>query len=194
MHHNNATFSDKKSFMLNDLLKLRVRNDPVTGKIPTVFHGCDVNARKRQNMFCTVRPFNESNCNKILTCVMIEQTGITELFQRHTRMMIGVRFLVAGHIATHDNAFIHVSAASTELQATVSNTETGVALLPSHSPELNLIELVFNVIAQQFKARCHEFVLNTNHNVLAFLHKVIDSITPDIIVSCYQKCICVNYF
>ena len=36
--HNNVTFSDDKSFMLEDLLKLRVRKDPVTGEIPIFAH------------------------------------------------------------------------------------------------------------------------------------------------------------
>ena len=56
-------------------------------------------------------------------------------------------------------------------------------LLPSHGPELNPIELVFNVMAQHFRARYHESMFNTDADVLDFLHEVIGSITPDIVVS-----------
>ena len=106
----------------------------------------------------------------------------------HVRMTIGTGFLVAGDIAARDNASIHVNAAKTELQAILSSLGIDNFLLSSHVPELNPIELVFNVITQRFKARCHESMLNTDHDALDFLHKVIDSITPDTIVSCYQKC------
>ena len=92
MHHNNVTFSDEKSFTLNDLLKLRVRKDPLTGEIPTVIHGSGVNVRKRHNMFCTIRPFNNSNSSKTLICVITEQNGTAELFQRCVRMTTGLGF------------------------------------------------------------------------------------------------------
>ena len=67
-------------------------------------------------------------------------------------------------------------------------------LLPNHSPELSPIELVLNVMAQLFRARYHEHVFNADEDVLDFLHEVIDSTTPDIIVSFYKKCGHVNYF
>ena len=194
MCHNNVTFSDEKSFTLNDLLKLRVRKDPLTGEIPTVIHGSGVNVRKRHNMFCTIRPFNNSNSSKTLICVITEQNGTAELFQRYVRMIIGAGFLVVGDIAACDNASIHVNAENADLQSILSSVGIDVVLLPSYSPELNPIELVFNVMAARFKSRHHESMFNTDYDVLAFLHEVINSITPDITFSCYQKCGCVNYF
>ena len=80
MHHNNVTFSDEKLLILNDLLKLRVRKEPVTSEIPTVVHGSGVSVRKGCNVFCTIRKFNNSNCNKTLICAITEQNGTAELF------------------------------------------------------------------------------------------------------------------
>ena len=70
MHHNNVTFTDEKSFVLNDLLRLNVRRDPIIGEVPNVTCGSSVNVRKRCNMFGAIRPFNNRNFNKTLMCVI----------------------------------------------------------------------------------------------------------------------------
>ena len=147
IYHNNITFTDEKSFILHDLLKLRVRKDPITGEVLNVMHGSGVNIRKRYNIFCTIRPFNNSNCNKTLMCVITEKNGTAELFQRYVRLIIDAGFLVRGDIAIYDNASIHVNGVNSELQSILSSTGIDAVLLSSYSPELNPIELVFNVMA-----------------------------------------------
>ena len=184
MYHNNLTFTDEKSLILNDLLKLRARKDPITGEVPNIVHGSGVSARKRHNMFCTIRSFR-SNCNKTLICVIAENNGTPELFQRCIKLIIRAGFLVRGDIAIYSNAPIHANGTNTELQTNLTSAGIDAVLLPKYSPELNPIELVFSVMAQRFKYRYHESELNTDHDVLSFLYKVIDSIPPSIIVSCY---------
>ena len=71
---------------------------------------------------------------------------------------------------------------------------TGAMLLPNYSPELNPIELVFNVMTQRFKSIYHESIFSTNEEVLTMLHEVVDSISPSVIFSCYQKCGHDNFF
>ena len=57
IYHNNVLFTDEKSFIINDLLKLRQRRDPLTGIVPDFIHPVGINMRKRYNIFCTIRPF-----------------------------------------------------------------------------------------------------------------------------------------
>ena len=78
----------------------------------------------------------------------------------------------------HDNVSIHVNDANKEIQENLSSLDIDVVLLPSHSPDLNPVELVFNVMAQRFRARYHESMCYTDHDSLTFLHEVIDLITP----------------
>ena len=92
MHHNNLTFKDEKSFMLNDLMKLKVRKDPMTGEVPNIACGSGANVRKRCNLVCTIRPFNNSNCNKTLICVIAPKNGNAELFQRHVNLITRAGF------------------------------------------------------------------------------------------------------
>ena len=89
---------------------------------------------------------------------------------------------------------MHVKGVNYEPQAMLLSTIIDVVLLPSHGIKLNQIKFVFNVMAQRFKSRHYESTLNTDHNALVFLSEVIDSITPDIKISRYQKCGHVNYF
>ena len=109
MYHNNVTFTDEKSFILNDLLKLRVRKDPITGEVPNVVYPSGINVRKRYNIFCTIRPFNNSNCNKTLVCVITDKNGTAELFQRYVILIVGAGFLVRGDIPIYNNDSIYVN-------------------------------------------------------------------------------------
>ena len=55
IYHNNVTLTDKKSLILNDLLKLRVRKNPVTGAAPECVTAFSLNTRKRYNIMCAIR-------------------------------------------------------------------------------------------------------------------------------------------
>ena len=43
MYHNNVTFIDEKSFILNDLLKLKMWQDPITEDVSTVTYSSGIN-------------------------------------------------------------------------------------------------------------------------------------------------------
>ena len=66
--------------------------------------------------------------------------------------------------------------------------------LSTCSPELNPIELVFNIMVQRFASKYSESSMKNNKEMLSLLNEVIDSITPDIIFSCYQKCGYINFY
>ena len=146
IYYNNMTFTDEKSLILNDLLKLRVRKDPIIGEVPNIIYSSSVNIWKRHNIFCTIRPFNNSNSNKTLVCVITEKNGTAELFQNYITLIVGSGFLIRGDIAIYDNASIHVNRVNSDLQSILSSTGIDAVLLPRYSPELNPIELVFNAM------------------------------------------------
>ena len=81
MYCNNITFADEKLFILNDLLKLRIRKDPIIGEVPNIVYGSGVNTRKRHNIFYTIRPFNNSNSNKTLVYVITEKIAQQSCFK-----------------------------------------------------------------------------------------------------------------
>ena len=66
--------------------------------------------------------------------------------------------------------------------------------LPTHSTQLNQIELIFNVMVQRFASRFNETDSHDNDDILELLNSVVESITSDIIFSCYSKCGYNNFY
>ena len=55
IYYNNIAFTDEKSFILNNLFKLRVRKNPVTGTVPECVKLFGANTRKRYNIMDIIR-------------------------------------------------------------------------------------------------------------------------------------------
>ena len=96
IYHSNVSFTDEKAFIVHDLLKLRVRRDPITGEIPELLHCHDTNTRKRCNIMCSIRPFKVMTCNKALVCVITAENGTAELCQKHLKLKLRIGFIKKG--------------------------------------------------------------------------------------------------
>ena len=59
---------------------------------------------------------------------------------------------------------------------------------PKHRPELNHIELMFNVMIQRFNSEFNSKKIETDEDMLNLLTNVVDSIRPDVVFSCHEKC------
>ena len=194
MHHNNISFSDEKSFIAHDLIKLKQRKDPLTGVAPDFMHPMGIIMRKRNNMTHIMRPFRTAHSKRTLRCIVMEENGAAQLFQRFMHLNCHIGFLVRGDIFVCDNAQMHVSGDNSDLKNILRDAGIDAATLPTHSPELNPIELIFNVMVQRFASRFNETALFSNDDILQLLNSVVESIAPDIIFSCYNKCEYKNFY
>jgi len=194
IYHNNILFADEKSFIVNDLIKLKQRKDPLTGVAPDLLHPMGLNMRKRHNIMCAIRPFRTIHSNRTLRCVVTEENGTAQLFQRFIHLNCHTGFMVRGDIFVYDNARIHVSGDNSDLKNILRDVGIDAVTLPTYSPELNPIELIFNVMVQRFASKFNETELFNNDDVLQLLNSVVESITPDIIFSCYNKCGYNNFY
>ena len=107
-------------------------------------------------------------------------------------MQIG--FLIRGDIAVCGNAQLYVKEDNDMLCNILHSTGINSIPLPAYSSELNLIELVFNIMVQRFTSKYSESSVKNNKEMILFLNEIIDSITPCIIFSCYQKCSHANFY
>ena len=105
-----------------------------------------------------------------------------------------ISFLIRGDIAAYDNALIHVKGDNNMLCDVLYSISIHSIPLPTYSSELNPIELVINIIVQKFTSKYNKSSVKNNKKILSLLNAVIDSITQDIIFSCYQKCSCANFY
>ena len=88
---------------------------------------------------------------------------------------------------------MHVSGENSELGQIFRSVGIDIVTLPTYTPELNPIELVFNVMVQRFASRFNESNANSDADVLNLLYSVVDSITPDIIFSSCKNCAYSNF-
>ena len=89
--------------------------------MPNIVYGSGAHVSKMHNLICTIRPFNNSNYNKALICVITPKNGNAELFQRHVNLSTSAVFLIKGDISTYDNAAMHVSGVNYEVQSMLTN-------------------------------------------------------------------------
>ena len=142
---------------------------------------------------CSIRSFKVVPCNKALVCVITAENGTAELHQKCLKLKLRIGFIKKGDMIVHDNVSIHVDGDNTELKEAYRSLGIDVINLPACSPELNPIELVFNIMVQRFTSRFNESSTCMDEEILQFLHSIVDSITPDVMFSCYKKCGCLNF-
>ena len=96
--------------------------------------------------------------------------------------------MVRGDIYVYDNSKTHVAGDNEDLVSILRDVGIDAVRLPTYSPELNPVELIFNVLVQKFASQYSEHNLVDDNDVLNLLNSIIDSISGDVIHSCYCKC------
>ena len=74
------------------------------------------------------------------------RNGTAEQFQWFTQLICHVNFLTSIDIYIYDNIAIHLRGDNDTLMNSLQNIGIDIINLPVYSPELNSIELIFNVI------------------------------------------------
>ena len=105
--------------------------------------------------------------------------------------MIQNGWLQHNDVIVLDNAAVHTGGAATNLEEILWDTVVdGVPLqivvlwLPTRSPELNPIELVFHILAQ----RVRKYQYGLGHDVLARAATIMDLMECELIVKCCRHC------
>ena len=133
--------------------------------------------RKMHKIVCTVSNFRTMHSNRVLLCIVVEETGADLLFQRFAHVNFHTSFMVRED--THDRIY---------LKSILIDAGIDSVALPVCRTKLISIELVFNVIVQRLASRFNETTLNRNDDVLLLLNSVIESIIPDVMFSFHIKC------
>ena len=95
-------------------------------------------------------------------------------------------FLICEDIAVYNNTLIYIKGDNNMICDVLLSVSIDSILLPTYSPELNLIELVFNVIVQRFASKYNKSSVKNNKKILLLLNEILDSITR-IIFSYYKN-------
>ena len=189
--HTRFNFIDEKHLVNSDCSEVKQRVDPLTGileGIPvsgdfrdtrTIMACISVNPRKSEHIFYT--------CSS--------DTNNADSFMAFIESMIEYGFLNHGEVLILDNAQIHIGGSAGALEellwSTIVNGEPLnclVLYLPTRSPELNPIELVFHILVRRLKSFHYRRMGSLDEHVLTRIGRVFNDMDLALFEKCARHC------
>lgn len=153
--HNVFVFVDEKHISNSNGHQIKVRRDPLTGIVPCI--QVPGNFRQSYSIIAAISPNTEKE--HPIYATMSETNNDSNAFMAFLESMVTSGFLNHNDVVIMDNAAVHTSGAANVAQEFLWNQEVdGQALnvlvlyLPPRSPELNPIELIFNILTSKVKS------------------------------------------
>ena len=178
-------FGDEKLLKGEELFSRNVRRNPLTGEIPALLTTPDFRNTYSLTGFCgidvRVSPvffsIHESNNDAIQFALDLEDA-------------ISHGFLCPGDILVLDNAAYHCGGENSKLDDWLwSRHHIFLLFLPPRSPELNPIELVWNILVRRLKKVSLNSARNMGCDAVAYAaHCILEQITHDEVRRLYKHC------
>ena len=190
--HMTFNWLDEKHLVNKDTLPKKVRVDPLTGRIDFIPASSDFH--KAYNLIACI----STNPNKLTPTFYTigKNNGSAEAFTDFIQEMIASKFILHGEVLIMDNTVIHTGGEASIVERMLWDTVIDdrplnvlVLYLPTCSPELNPIELVFHILSKRLRDwRNHDNVQGS-----AVVHKtreVLDGLAYNIVLKCVIHCCC----
>ena len=188
---------DEKHIVNKDCLPNRVRRDPVTGYIPFIPVSGDF--RDAYNVFACILPSEEKICPVFFQIVKNNGNSIT--FVNFIIAMINNRYLTHDEVIIMDNAKIHTCGEAETVEKLLWETVVDgrplhilVVYLPTRSPELNPIELIFHILSRRIKRYRYDIGTDIDHAVVRLASEVLNTMSTGLIQKCVEHCGYVSVF
>ena len=181
-------FTDEKPLRGNELYKANARRHPITGDTPHI--QSTVKLKNKFNLMAAVKISGQENENLFYQIGKYKATSF--VFKSFVLDMVRSNYLQPGDILVCDNASIHTRDECTHLREELMMfANVYILLLPAYHPELNPIELVFNMLAQRIRhsnARYEDYVNQQDVKIMHLACTILNEITTDDIRKMYRKC------
>jgi hypothetical protein len=179
-----STISSTKTHIFNkDVYSTKVRKDPLTRKLgkPTTY------------IMAIISPNPEKDYP--INYTIADENGTSEAFVGFITYLIAKRFLQHEEFVVIDNASIHSQGCATVIQDMLVETIVDgrslhilVIQLPTCSPELNPIEIIFHILAMRILSFWYWTAGPCDQAVLHRVAKVMDNMTYALILCCCAHC------
>ena len=189
--HHLWCFLDEKHIVNKDTIRTKARADPLTGKMDNIPVSGDfretynlmaivsLNPEKQQPIEYHIDQFNNDSAS----------------FMVFIKFLIDSRFFKHNEVLVLDNAAIHVGGHATNLQEILWQTKVDdkplnvlVLFLPTRSPELNPIELIFHILAKRLRSCKYKSTKIDGQAVVNRTSKILDDLEYEIVLKCYIHC------
>ena len=185
-------FIDEKHLVNSDTVPKKLRRCPVSGRMDFIPVSGDF--RDTYNMIACI----SSNPRKLAHTVYSigEHNGTAAAFVSFCQMMVQSRWLVHDEILVMDNAGIHTGRESSDLEEFFWETIVDgrplhvlVIYLPTRSPELNPIELIFHIFTRRVRSyRMQQNSGPVDRAIIRYGTQVLKDISYETILRCYAHC------
>ena len=189
--HTRFNFLDEKHIVNHNGIQLMGRADPLTGMIEgvqvdgnfrdmmTIMACVSINHRKQHHVAYTIGRENNSSISYV----------------HFVELMVTSGFLQHGEVLVLDNCAIHHAAESSSMEEFLWNHEVdGCPLrilclfLPTRSPELNPIELIFHILVRRMKSFHYRTTSPLEELLKDRIRCIFDDMTLETIQSCTRHC------
>jgi transposase len=190
--HSKYNFLDKKHVWNKDVYAKKVRKDPLTGKLPCIHVSRDF--RKSYNIMAIISP-NPAKAHPNMDYTIGRENGTSEAFVGFLTYLITKRFLLHDEFLIMDNATIHIRGNARVIEDILWETIVDghplhilVIYLPTRSPELNPIELVFHILAMRIRLFWYRTAGPCDNAILHKAAQVMNEMPYDLILRRCAHC------
>ena len=191
LNHWKFHFLDEKHVVNKDCQGNRVRADPLTGAVRCI--KVSGNFREAYNMIAII----SANPNKArpIDYILGKENGTAAVFTSYIEHLIAHGWFEHGDILMMDNALIHTGAKAEIVADLLWSVEFNgqplnvlVVPLPTRSPKLNPIELVFHILARWLRSHWYQSDDPRQTTVPIQVKKIFDNLSLDTVLKCIGHC------
>jgi transposase len=190
--HSRFCFLDEKHLVNSDTMPKKQRRCPLTGR--TEFISVSGDFRKTYNMIACISGNPLKQRHAVFT--IGEENGTSESFMYFCLLMVESGWLVHDEILVMDNAAVHTGHEARDLEQwfwelIVDGRPLHVLViyLPTRSPELNPIELVFHIFSRRVRSyRIRRNGGPVDRAVIRYGSMVMEEMSYETILNCYKHC------
>ena len=191
--HQRFVFIDEKPMKGIDIYNKKIRRSPLDGSVPFVNTGFDI--RNVYNLMAAIKLSNENSVDTggiNIGYQIGKYQGTSTAFNYFVTELVATGFLQAGHILILDNVSIHKTSENRNLAEVLWEEKKILVLhLPPYCPELNPIELIFQLLGHRLRnsnARHLGHQMKSEDFFLWACVRILHSITHPDILKNYKKC------
>jgi transposase len=184
--HSKFHWLDEKHMVNKDAEATKVRADPLTGYIPCIYVNGDF--RDAYNLFAII----SASPRKVspVAYSVGRDNGNAASFLAFIEFLLARNWFEHGDVLIMDNASIHTGQEANIVEDLLWEAmQVLVVFLPTRSPELNPIELIFHILSRRIRSYRYRHLAGAcDRAVLNLTCQVLDDMSLNLISRCCRHC------